>query len=104
MKSPLRLCASIALFCLHVQAQVTGEGGSISGVAGTSAQVTQTASQGTGSPTNYYSSVHPQITLPRCVPALRGLRGLGLLIWLDLVLPNQARVYPSAEAHLRTLH
>ena len=72
-KSPLRLFAFVALFFLYAQAQVTGEGGSASGVIETSVPVTKTASLETGSPTNYYSSVHPQITLPRYVPALSGL-------------------------------
>ena len=72
-RSPLRLCAYIALFCLYAQAQVTGEGGPIPGVAVSGPPVTKTASLESGSPTNYYSSVHPHITLPRCVPAPSGL-------------------------------
>ena len=71
------LCTYIALFCLYAQAQVTGEGGPALGATETSPPVTKTAALASGPPTNYYSSVHPHITLPRCV----ALSGLCELIW-----------------------
>lgn len=65
----LRFYASIILlFGIHANAQVTGEGGAPFGTNTETVpapSITVSVAPSGSRPTNYYSSVHPQITLPR---------------------------------------